>query len=64
MTIQQINERRKVGDLQRVKEMSGIHRRTVDDVIYGKTKPTSKKAKEVIKWFEKYYAAIDSINNK
>lgn len=62
MTIQDINKRRMVGDRQRVIDMSGLHRRTVDEVLYGKVKPTSRRAIEVIEWFEKYYTALDSIN--
>ncbi len=61
MTIQEINERRHDGDMLNIHKLSGIPKRSIQNVVYGKVRPTSRRSKEVIAWFEKFYTAIDNL---
>jgi hypothetical protein len=62
MTVEQINEKRKTGDIQRVAELSGISRKTIEAVIYGRRKPDTKKGKEVIQWFSNFIECRDAVS--
>ncbi len=54
MTIDEINEQRKMGDILRVSELSGIPYRTIQDVLNGKRSENTKRGTEVIRWFTSY----------
>lgn len=64
MTIEEINGKRKYGDVSRVSELSGIPVRTIQDVIYGVRPSTTKRALEVIKWFSSFIECRENVKGE
>lgn len=64
MTLKEINDKRKKGDIKRVSELSGLSHRTIEDVLYGKVSYNSKRATEVIKWFTSFIECRESVKGE
>jgi hypothetical protein len=54
MTIKQINEKRMHGDIATVSKMSGIPRRTIEDILREKRSEDTKRGRAVIAWFSNF----------
>jgi hypothetical protein len=61
MTIEDINKKRKEGDIQRVVELSKIPRSTIESVLYGRRKSTTKRGKEVAAWFSNFLECREQV---
>ncbi len=59
MTIDEINNKRKSGDITRVAELSGIPYKTIEAILSQKRSADTKRGAEVINWFKRYLNARD-----
>lgn len=64
MTIQEINDKRKVGDMKAVSDLSGIPYRTIQKVLRSERSAKTKRGKEVIAWFSNFLECRENVSGK
>lgn len=61
MTIEEINKRRRFGDIAMAHYMSGIPYRTIEHILNGERSSDTNRGRQVIKWFATYLERRDSL---
>ena len=62
MTIDEINEQRKLGDIARVHELSGIPYKTIEHILNKTRSCKTKRGEQVIEWFTRYIENRELLN--